>query len=183
MKKRHITACLFLAPAIIIMLIFMYIPIVQNFYYSLFNWSIYKPGKTFVGLKYFIELFQDKVFWTCLKNNTLYAVISLVGQLGVGLVVAAILEAKFMRKHSGFFRTVFFIPSVMSFMVVGLLWQLFFNPNVGPFNYILKTMGMNTANLNILGNPGTAIFGVIFASQWMYFGYMASLIGYSKNRK
>lgn len=62
MKKRHITACLFLAPAIIIMLIFMYIPIVQNFYYSLFNWSIYKPGKTFVGLKYFIELFQDKVF-------------------------------------------------------------------------------------------------------------------------
>ena len=176
MKKRHITACLFLAPAIIIMLIFMYIPIVQNFYYSLFNWSIYKPGKTFVGLKYFIELFQDKVFWTCLKNNTLYAVISLVGQLGVGLVVAAILEAKFMRKHSGFFRTVFFIPSVMSFMVVGLLWQLFFNPNVGLFNYILKTMGMNTANLNILGNPGTAIFGVIFASQWMYFGYMAMLL-------
>ena len=81
-----------------------------------------------------------------------------------------------MRKHSGFFRTVFFIPSVMSFMVVGLLWQLFFNPNVGPFNYILKTMGMNTANLNFLGNPGTAIFGVIFASQWMYFGYMAMLL-------
>ena len=176
MKKRHITACLFLAPAIIVMLIFMYIPIVQNFYYSLFNWSIYKPGKTFVGLKYFIELFQDKVFWTCLRNNTLYALISLVGQLGVGLVVAAILEAKFMRKHSGFFRTVFFIPSVMSFMVVGLLWQLFFNPNVGPFNDILKAMGMNTANLNILGNPGTAIFGVIFASQWMYFGYMAMLL-------
>ena len=54
--------------------------------------------------------------------------------------------------------------------------QVFFNPNVGPFNYILKTMGMNTANLNILGNPGTAIFGVIFASQWMYFGYMAMLL-------
>lgn len=176
MKKRHLTSVLYLLPAIVIMLVFMYIPIVQNFYNSFFNWSVYKPDRTFVGFKYFAELFKDEVFWTCLINNTLYAGISLVGQVGFGLLIAVILESKMIRRVSGFFRTVFFVPSVISFMVVGLLWQLFFNPNVGPFNHIVSALGMDTSNLNILGNPQTALFGVIFASQWMYFGYMAMLL-------
>lgn len=61
-------------------------------------------------------------------------------------------------------------------MVVGLLWQLFFNPIVGPFNSIIGSLGFDTSKLNVLGNPKTALFGVIFASQWMYFGYMAMLL-------
>ncbi|HBA69961.1 MAG TPA: ABC transporter permease [Lachnospiraceae bacterium] len=176
MKKRRLTAIIYLLPVLIIMAVFMYIPIIQNFYNSFFNWSVYKPGRTFVGLKYFNELIHDEVFWTCIINNTLYALISLVGQVGFGLIIAVILESKMMRGVSGFFRTVYFVPSVISFMVVGLLWQLFFNPNVGPFNHILAAFGVNTSNLNILGNANTALFGVIFASQWMYFGYMAMLL-------
>ena len=172
MKKRHITACLFLAPAIIIMLIFMYIPIVQNFYYSLFNWSIYKPGKTFVGLKYFIELFQDKVFWTCLKNNTLYAVISLVGQLGVGLVVAAILEAKFMRKHSGFFRTVFFFPNLLGGLAMGFIWSFIFQ-NV----YSLMLFGEDSPIhipflCDMLQDPNKAVFAMAIMATWQTAGYL-----------
>lgn len=176
MKKRRLTSVLYLLPTIVVMLIFMYIPIVQNFYNSFFNWSVYKPDRSFVGVKYFIELFKDEVFWTCLINNALYAGISLIGQVGFGLVIAVILESKMIRGISGFFRTIYFVPSVISFMVIGLLWQLFFNPNVGPFNRIVGTLGINTSNLNILGNANTALFGVIFASQWMYFGYMAMLL-------
>ena len=176
MKRKYLTPILYLLPALVIMLIFMYIPIVQNFYNSLFDWSVYKPERTFVGLKYFGQLLHDEVFWTCLLNNTLYALISLVGQLLFGLFIAVILESKMMRRVSGFFRTVYFVPSVISFMVVGLLWQLFFNPMVGPFNQILSWFGINTSKINILGNANTALFGVIFASQWMYFGYMAMLL-------
>ena len=176
MKNRRLSAILYLLPVLIIMAVFMYIPIIQNFYNSFFNWSVYKPGRTFVGLKYFNELIHDEVFWTCIINNTLYALISLVGQVGFGLIIAVILESKMIRRISGFFRTIYFVPSVISFMVVGLLWQLFFNPNVGPFNHILSAIGINTSNVNILGNANTALFGVIFASQWMYFGYMAMLL-------
>ena len=66
MKKKNIVPILYLLPAIVFMLIFMYIPIVQNFYNSLFDWSIYKPQRSFVGFKYFIELTKDKVFWSCM---------------------------------------------------------------------------------------------------------------------
>mgnify|MGYP001084487550 CR=1 FL=1 len=175
-KKKNIVPMLYLLPVVALMLVFMYIPIVQNFWNSMFDWSIYKPQRSFVGLKYFKELAKDKVFWTCLWNNTLYALISLVGQVGVGLVIASVLESKSFRNVSGFFRTVYFAPSVISFMVVGLLWQLFFNPIVGPFNSIIGSLGFDTSKLNVLGNPKTALFGVIFASQWMYFGYMAMLL-------
>lgn len=176
MKTRKITPYLYVLPAVLILAVFVYIPIVLNFGYSLYRWSSFSPDMQFVGLEHYQRIFRDEIFWTCLKNNTIYALISLVGQLGVGLVLAAIMENKAFRRSSPFFRTVFFIPSVVSFMVVGLLWYLLFHPTVGPVNDVLAVFGVNTSNLDILGNAETALFGVIFASQWMYFGYMAMLL-------
>ena len=91
-RKETTAAYLFLLPSLIFFLGFVIFPIVLCVWTSFFD-STMNSADVFVGLANYKELFQDKVFWTCLKNNTLYAVISLVGQLGVGLVVAAILEA------------------------------------------------------------------------------------------
>ena len=110
-----------------------------------------------MGLEYYKELFRDEIFWICLKNNALYALVSLIGQVFFGLIIAAVLESKMFRKHSGFFRTIY-------------------NPIVGPFNKIIALLGINTSSLDILGDSRYAIWGVMFASQWMYFGYMAMLL-------
>ncbi|MDV2687163.1 sugar ABC transporter permease, partial [Alkalihalophilus lindianensis] len=80
-------------------------------------------------------------FFTALKNNSLYAIASLVFQVGAGLIIAAILEDKLIRKFQPFFRTVFFLPSVISIAVVGLVWQLLYNPEVGLVNGVLKAIG------------------------------------------
>lgn len=175
-NRKKVLPFLYLLPAIVILALFVYYPIIDNVYNSFFDWSVFTSDRVFVGLEYYKELFHDKIFWICLKNNTLYALVSLAGQVFFGLLIAAILEAKTFRRHSGFFRTVYFMPSVMSFIVVGLLWYLIYNPIVGPFNKIIGLLGINTAALDVLGNSKLSIFGVMFASQWMYFGYMAMLL-------
>lgn len=176
LNKKKVQPFLYLLPAILLLAVFVYYPIIENVYNSFFDWSVFSSERVFVGLQYYRELFQDPVFWTCLKNNTLYALVSLVGQVFFGLLIAAILEARTFRRHSGFFRTVYFMPSVMSFIVVGLLWYLIYNPIVGPFNKIVGLFGVDTTALDVLGNSKLSIFGVMFASQWMYFGYMAMLL-------
>lgn len=168
-------AVLYILPAILLILSFVFLPIVLNLYYSLFRWSTFQVGKVFVGFDYYIRLFKDPVFYIALKNNSLYAIISLVFQVGGGLMIAAILEDKVIRKFQPFFRTVFFIPSVISIAVVGLLWQLLYNPDIGLVNGLLNAIGQNEWARAWLGDSKTAIYAVVAVSQWQYTGYMAML--------
>ena len=175
-NSRKILPYIYLLPAVAMIAVFVYYPVIDNVYNSFFDWSVFTVERDFVGLRWYKELFQDDIFWICLKNNTLYDLVSLVGQVFFGLVVASVLESKTFRRRSGFFRTVYFLPSVMSFIVVGLLWYLIYNPIVGPFNKVLALLGFDTATLDVLGDSRFSIYGVMFASQWMYFGYMAMLL-------
>ncbi len=132
-------------------------------------------NRMFVGWEYYIRLIHDPVFYIALKNNTLFAVISIVFQVGMGLVIAAILEDKLIRRWQPFFRTVFFIPSVISIAVVGLLWQLLYHPEIGLLNHTLRFLGQSEWTYAWLGNSTTAIYAVVAVSQWQYTGYMVML--------
>ncbi|MDN3017900.1 sugar ABC transporter permease [Paenibacillus sp. BSR1-1] len=169
------TALLFILPALLLILMFVFLPIVLNLYNSLFRWNSFEVGRAFVGLEYYGRLFKDPIFFTALKNNSLYAVISLLFQVGGGLVIAAILEDKLIRRFQPFFRTVFFIPSVVSIAVVGLLWQLLYNPEVGLVNGAMKAIGQSEWARSWLGDSEVAIYAVVAVSQWQYTGYMAML--------
>ncbi|MGG1401275.1 sugar ABC transporter permease [Bacillus salipaludis] len=169
------TALFYILPALLLILLFVFLPIVLNLYNSLFRWNSFSAGKTFVGFEYYSRLFKDPVFYIALKNNSLYAVISLVFQVGGGLIIAAILEDKLIRRFQPFFRTVFFIPSVISIAVVGLLWQLIYNPEVGLVNSFLKFIGQSEWAHSWLGDSKVAIYAVVAVSQWQYTGYMTML--------
>lgn len=166
---------LYLFPAFALILVFIYYPIIQNFIYSLYRWSSLSPTKTFIGLDNYKRLFSDNVFYLALKNNTLYAGISVICQCGIGLIIAAVLEDKIFRKFQGFFRTVFFLPAVISMTVVGLLWQLIYNPSIGIVNAFMNLVGLGKYVHVWLGESSTAIYAVIFVSQWQYIGYIALL--------
>ncbi|WP_410563386.1 carbohydrate ABC transporter permease [Bacillus sp. SIMBA_033] len=172
-RKRFIPY-LFLAPALIFLL-FVYIPIIENVFFSLFEWSSFQPEKTFIGLKNYIDLFHDPVFFTALRNNVLYAVISLIFQVGGGLILAAVLEDKLLRKWSPFFRTVFFLPVVISMTVIALLFDFIYNPEIGLLNQLLEAVGLDELTRAWLGDENTAILSVIFVSQWQSVGYIAML--------
>lgn len=169
------TIFLYVSAAFLFVVVFIYIPIIQNFAYSLYQWSSFSKEKVFVGFKYYYRLFEDPIFYTALKNNALYAVISIFCQVFIGLVIASILEDKVMRKFQTFFRTIFFLPSVISITVVGLLWQLIYDPNIGIVNNFLMTVGLNDWTHAWLGESTTAMLSVIFVSQWQYTGYISLL--------
>ncbi|MFD4450769.1 carbohydrate ABC transporter permease [Bacillus velezensis] len=172
-RKRFIPY-LFLAPALIFLL-FVYIPIIENVFFSLFEWSSFQPEKTFIGLKNYIDLFHDPVFFTALRNNVLYAVISLIFQVGGGLILAAVLEDRLVRKWSPFFRTVFFLPVVISMTVIALLFDFIYNPEIGLLNQLLEAVRLDELTRAWLGDENTAMLSVIFVSQWQSVGYIAML--------
>ncbi|MEH7384518.1 sugar ABC transporter permease [Bacillus sp. JJ1521] len=169
------TAILYILPAFLIVILMVFLPIVLNLYNSLFRWNSFDAGRSFVGLEYYIRLFKDPIFYTALKNNALYAIISLIFQVGLGIIIAAILEDKLIRRFQPFFRTVFFIPSVISIAVVGLLWQLIYNPEIGLVNGTLEAIGLSEWSHSWLGDSKTAIYAVVAVSQWQYTGYMTML--------
>lgn len=165
----------FILPALLLIVLFVFLPMIFNLYYSMFRWSTFEVNRVFVGLDYYVKLFHDPVFYTALKNNSLYALISLLFQVGGGLVIAAILEEKVIRRWQPFFRTVFFLPAVISISVVGLMWQLLYNPEIGLINGALKTIGQTEWMHSWLGDSKTAIYAVVAVSQWQYTGYMTML--------
>ncbi len=174
-KGSRKTAVIYLAPAMVIILVFLYLPIVLNFINSLYKWGAMSSDVSFVGLKYYKELLQDDTIRVAVKNNLVFAVMSVVCQIGLSLVIAAVLESRFLRKWQSFFRTVYFIPSLLMVTVTGITFKMLYSPSIGLINPVLEKIGIDTSNIDILGNAGSAIFGVAAASQWQYIGYTVVL--------
>lgn len=168
-KKRAIL--LYMLPALTLLTVFVFLPIVLNFIYALFRWSSFSTQWDFVGLANFARLLSDETVWVAFKNNLWYAVISLVFQVGGSMLIAALLEEKWMRRSQPFFRTVYFLPSMISLTVVGILWQTIYSPVFGIVNPLLEKLGLGMLATDWLGNTRTAVFAVIAVSQWQYFGY------------
>ncbi|AVM68303.1 ABC transporter permease [Lachnospiraceae bacterium oral taxon 500] len=174
-KNSRKTAFIYLAPAIAVILVFLYLPIVLNFVNSLYKWGAMGTETEFVGFKYYKQLFEDDTIRIALKNNIVFAVMSVACQIGVSLIIAAVLESRFLRKWQSLFRTIYFIPSLLMITVTGLMFKMLYNPSIGLLNPLLELIGIDTSGVDILGNARSAIYGIAAASQWQYIGYTVVL--------
>lgn len=176
--RKYVTPYLFLLPALIIMIVFVYQPIVENFRSSLYNWSAFSGQENwrYVGLDNYRRVFGDPIFYTSIKNNIWYAVISVAVQVCFSLGLAALLESTLLsRFSSSFFRTVLFLPSVLAVTIVGITWMLILNPSTGLVNQVLDEIGLGSLKHAWLGEESTAIFSIIGVSQWQWTGYVMIL--------
>lgn len=173
---------LYLAPVIIGLAVFVYYPLLCSIKDSLYQWVSYSADRKWVGFNNYIQIFSNKQIWIILKNNVLYAVISVICQVFLSMVLAACLEEIFMRRFQRFFRTILFLPSLISMSVIGLLWKCIFNPNTGLLNTFIHAIGFENATPMWLGDATLAIFCCIFVSQWQYVGYcmLLDLVGIQK---
>ena len=162
-------------PAVVLLGVFVYYPIVDNIRLSFYSWSAFSPRAAFVGLDNYATAFGDSVFRRALLNNVLYAVISIVFQVGGSLVLAAILEEVVHTRLRGILRTVYFIPATISITVAGILFSFLYNPQIGLANRALHAVGLGSLSQDWLGNPNTSIFAIIGMSQWQSIGYTAVL--------
>lgn len=174
-KKRNKEAFFYVLPCILVLGLFVYYPLIMNIGYSFQSFTLSATTKEFVGLANFKKLFSDEIILTCLKNNILYAVISVVIQVGFGLVLAAVLEDKVFQNVSPFFRTTFFIPTLLSMTVVCLLFEFIYNPQMGLLNSFLELIGLEDFTNIWLGKSSIAMYAVIAVSQWQSTGYVTML--------
>lgn len=170
-KQNKRTIVLYLGPTILIVLIFLYLPIILNFINSLYSWGALSSVRKFVGLDNYSRMFHDDVFFTSVKNNLIFVILSLIFQIGLALVIAGVLESRFMRKSQGFFRTVYFIPSLLMVTVTGITFKMLYSPTLGVINPLLEKLGIDATAIDLLGNPHSAVYAVAAASQWQYIGY------------
>jgi raffinose/stachyose/melibiose transport system permease protein len=163
------------APAVALLVVFVYYPIVENIRLSFFSWSAFSPSPIFVGLENYRAAFDDDVFWRALFNNTAYAVVSLIVQVGFALVLAAVLEEFVHQRLRGILRTIYFIPATISITVAGILFSFLYNPQFGLVNRVLTAVGLESWTHAWLGEKSTAIWSIIAMSQWQSIGYTAVL--------
>ena len=168
-------AWVWVLPAVVLLIVFVYYPIVENIRLSFFSWSAFSTRPAFVGLDNYATAFGDPIFWHSMWNNVLYAAVSLFFQVGLAVVLAAVLEEVVHQRLRGILRTVYFIPATISITVAGILFSFLYNPQIGLLNRALSAVGLGSLTHDWLGDPHTSIWGIIAMSQWQSIGYTAVL--------
>jgi raffinose/stachyose/melibiose transport system permease protein len=163
-------------PGLAVMLFSIAAPVALSVYYSLTKWAGFGE-LTLVGFQnYRSILLADRTFWLSLFNALVLMAITIFIQNPIAFVLAAVLTR--VRKHSRFFRTVYFVPAIISVVVITKLWVNIFNPTYGLLNKVLKGLGLEMLTTAWLSDPNTALFAVIFIMIWYGFGW-ALLFYYS----
>lgn len=158
----------FVLPAFLIYAIFVLVPIGYNVYVSFLQTDLMSPSK-FVGIKNYINLFQDKTFIGAVKNNILMVIGSLIAHLPLALFFGNILFQKIKGSH--FFQTVFFLPSVICGVAVGLTWIFVYNSEFGLINKFLEMIGLGGLKQVWLADKNLALFCIIIVVMWQFVGY------------
>jgi len=160
-------------PALAVYLLFVVGPVAAAAALSLFDWDGIGPIR-FVGLEqYGRALFRDPIFARSWLNNGIYVAITLVTEVGFGLLFAAALQARL--PLPGFWRALFFSPMVLSMVVVGLLWSFVLNPEFGLLNQTLRRVGLAAWAQPWLGDDRTALAAISLVSGWRYAGFYMAL--------
>jgi raffinose/stachyose/melibiose transport system permease protein len=162
-----VTVFLFLLPALVIYGAYTVRGIIQTFYYSTLNWSGMGPASRAanIGLANYARLLKDTAFWHAVRNNFLLVIVSIVFQLGIGMILALILNTG--RRGTRALRTIYFMPLLLSTVATGILWLLLFDPYTGMFNGVLKLLSPGE-RLSWLGSEKVVMFAVMFVICWQY---------------
>jgi ABC-type sugar transport system permease subunit len=168
--KSTLENYIFIAPATLIFVIFYLIPFIWVFQLGLYEWDGISPAKVFVGLGNFKEiLFEDKIWWGAMLNAGYITLIALTLQNALAFLLAWACDRQIRMKN--FYRALFFIPPVLSEVVVGLVWQWILDGNYGLLNSWLTNLGFASLARNWLSDPKTALTTVAIVHCWKGFGW------------
>ena len=160
-RERITTYGLFCLPGFIAYCVFLIFPILMGIYYSFMDWNGISKGYNVIGFANYAKLFTDKKFGEALLFNFRYSIMLIVGVVVISVVLALLLNKEF--KGRSFFRTLYFLPAVLSMITVSLVFkQVFFYvlPAIG------KALGIEALSTNILASKQNAIYGVLFVHLW-----------------
>jgi ABC-type sugar transport system permease subunit len=165
---RRMHPYLWVLPALLLYSVFKLVPLIGGFYLALLRWDgIATPE--FIGLRNFERMLGDDRLVGALWNNVQYAVGTVADKVALSLFLAVLLHQELRGRDV--YRTALFMPVVMSFVVVGILWSWIFNNDFGLVNNLLRALGLSALALDWLGNPRIALFSLIIVDIWKWYGF------------
>ncbi len=168
--KSTLENYLFVLPAVLIFAVFYIIPFIWVFQLGLYEWDGISPTRLFVGLDNFKEIFmEDNIWWSSMLNAGYITLIALTFQNALAFLLAWACDREIRMRN--FYRVIFFIPPVLSEVVVGLVWQWILDGNYGLLNHWLVNLGLPQLAHNWLSDPKTALTTVALVHSWKGFGW------------
>ncbi len=176
-NNERFAGWVFILPALLGTLIFIVIPVICSFGLSFTKWDLLNPIR-FVGLDNYKEIFSETLFFKIFWNTVVFAISTSVLGVIIPLILACILNSKI--RGSEFYKTAYFLPFITPMIVIGVVWEWIFDPNIGLLNHILHL------HINWLYDTHFAMPALIIVSVWKLIGYnmvifLSSLSGISQS--
>jgi multiple sugar transport system permease protein len=172
MSPESRAGLLFVAPALLLILVFFFAPVIAGFALSLTDFDLYTIGDPhnlrFLAVRNYGELLGSGIFWTAFVNTLYFALVGGPLTVAVSLGAALLVNAKLTR-WKALFRTVYFAPVVTTLVAVAIVFKYLYHPRFGVLNRALAAMGI--PGVDWLGNPKVAMLAIILLAVWRGFGY------------
>ncbi|MFL4468667.1 carbohydrate ABC transporter permease [Tateyamaria armeniaca] len=166
-RRQAICGWLLLSPAAVLLTLFAFYPSVATLWSSMFSRGTRRNPTEFVGTENYADLFADPTFWIVVKNNLLYAGVTIPVSIFIALSMALWANGKIRAR--GFVRTAYFTPTVLPMIAAANLWLFFYTPGLGVLDQIGSLFGL--PSVNWLGQPETALWAIIIVTIWKEAGF------------
>ncbi len=167
--RETISAISFIFPALLMYAAFFIYPAANLIRLSLFKWDGLEP-MVFVGAENYIQLFKDSIFWLAFRHNMFWVLGAVFVPVTFGLALA-ILLTRFPLHGKILFRTIYFLPQVLSSITVAIIWGWIYNPVYGALNQTLRMIGLDFLAHGWLGDRNFALPALFIAWSWIHYGF------------
>lgn len=168
--RRKLFIGAFICPALVFVLVYAYWPILSTINYSFHSWNGFSKEMTWVGFANYQRLFSDPNFFRAITNNLLVIAVSLLVQLPLSFICAYLIY-KVNNKWAEMAKVIYYIPCILSMVMVGLLWRFIYDYEFGVINNLLRAVDLSNWVRVWLTDPKTAFSSILVVVTWVYFGY------------
>jgi ABC-type sugar transport system permease subunit len=159
---------LFILPALLILILLMAVPMFHAILLSFESWDGLRPP-TWIGVRNYVSLLNDRIFLIALRNTAYFVIATVIFQTTIPLLVANLVNSGI--RGSIVFRTIYFMPVIISLAITGLLWSMIYEPNFGVLNEMLRAIGLKSLAKLWLADKQTVMPSLIFVSIWQSMGF------------
>ncbi|BCS81879.1 carbohydrate ABC transporter permease [Anaerocellum diazotrophicum] len=163
---QNLGILLFLAPALILIGVYIIWPIIMSFNLSMYEWDGVSPQKLYLGFKNWIDLIHDSIFWHAFGNNIKFIFLSIIIEMPISILIAVMLDRG--GKKFDAFKSLFYLPMLMSSVAIGVLFKYIYDPSFGLLAGILNFLHLDFLNQDWLGDPNVAFYSVVAVICWQY---------------
>ncbi len=167
-RRKFDTGYLWVAPAVLMYAVFTLVPLISGIYLALLRWDGIEPA-VYIGLDNFRRMLHDNRLRMALEHNIQYAIGTVIGKIVLSLFLALLLNRS--MRGRAIYRTALFLPVVMSFVVVGILWTWIYNDSFGLVNNLLRAIGLGSLAQDWLGDTRIALWSLIVVDIWKWYGF------------